>query len=438
MSKSKQRLATLALAGLGVVMSGTAVAAGGMMVDSDGGLMVGDMDGSYWFKLGGTLQLDVGMFDMNETEATDLRDFNTREARDASNIRRARLHAMGGVGDDWTYNMNMAFATEDGDNAGTEILDAYMTYHGWDGFYVTLGQKQPGETMENATSHQDLMFMERSLASAFTRTDHVMGLFAGWHNDMVSFHTGIHHHRDGVNVGDSGVYIQAAEADKSDRAEPNAYFGRLTFAPVNDDDMVWHFGMSGKRQEIAVSDDVLSSTTVNFSTVPEITTRNTFTTNLGVAGIASVKHFNVYGGEMAFAYDSFLLQAEYIKLALKRSAGNKNLDFPGYHVQASYVLTGEKRPYDMVNGTFGRVSPMGMDGAWELAVRHSMIDTRDSTQGGNGAQHNTTVGVNYWMNNNVSMGVNYIRANVPNQRTANDTRQSSDMDIYGFRAQVAF
>jgi len=100
MSKiTKNKLAMLALAGLSTVASGS-VFAGGMTVDSKGGVEVFDLDDTnYWFRVSGRLLIDQVWYDNDEDK-----DFGNNVAfPSGSHIRNGRVAMRGGVGTNWVY-----------------------------------------------------------------------------------------------------------------------------------------------------------------------------------------------------------------------------------------------------------------------------------------------------------------------------------------------
>jgi phosphate-selective porin OprO/OprP len=85
--------------------------------------------------------------------------------------------------------------------------------------------------------------------------------------------------------------------------------------------------------------------------------------------------------------------------------------FSGYHITASWIATGEMRPYNRRSGTLGRVpiaKPVdrGGFGAWELSARWSDIDLSDGAISG-GEMQILSLGVNWWPAPWGSMSVNY-------------------------------
>ncbi len=127
---------------------------------------------------------------------------------------------------------------------------------------------------------------------------------------------------------------------------------------------------------------------------------------------------DLWGAEAALVFGPFSAQAEYM-LSQCNTVLAGDRDFDGYCVQASYFLTGESRAYKKSAGTFSRVKPnnnFGFDedggpGAVELALRYSSIDVTDPPIYG-GRQDDITAGINWYLNPNMRMMLNYVHAGI--------------------------
>jgi phosphate-selective porin OprO/OprP len=134
--------------------------------------------------------------------------------------------------------------------------------------------------------------------------------------------------------------------------------------------------------------------------------------------IPSSKAF-IYGLEGAWVHGPYCLQAEYFQSFVNDNLENK-LSFKGYYVYGTYFITGESRPYDRRNGTFGRVRPKENFswkerkwGAWEVGVRFSHLDLNDGPVHG-GRMNILTGGLNWSPNPFVRVMFNYLRQNISN------------------------
>jgi phosphate-selective porin OprO/OprP len=125
----------------------------------------------------------------------------------------------------------------------------------------------------------------------------------------------------------------------------------------------------------------------------------------------------------------FSLQGEYLDERSKREDGLADFSGHGYYAFASYVLTGESRPY--TSGNVGNVKPARPWGALELLARYSTVDLDDGAIHG-GRAHDLTVGANWYLTQHVKFQANYVRAR------ATRAGVDSDPDIMELRAQVYF
>jgi phosphate-selective porin OprO/OprP len=133
----------------------------------------------------------------------------------------------------------------------------------------------------------------------------------------------------------------------------------------------------------------------------------------------------------------------------------QNYMFNGGYIQLAYTLTGENRAYDKRGGTlareyFGKRGPFNNAwivrdedgslicnwGAWELAARYSYVNLNDGVgadriQGG--IMDGVTVGLNWYMNNNLTVNADWTydnRYDVPAGTVAGHTN--------GFGSRVQF
>lgn len=138
------------------------------------------------------------------------------------------------------------------------------------------------------------------------------------------------------------------------------------------------------------------------------------------------------GLESAYLNGPFSAEAEYLTVSMNRDNGDEPT-FSGWHVQGSYVLTGESRTYS--TGGFGGVTPSGSGGAWELAARYSHMDLNDSGFAG-GEQNNLTLGINYYASSNLRFMGNIVFADVKDREDGSgDALPDESPTLVGARAQ---
>jgi phosphate-selective porin OprO/OprP len=138
-----------------------------------------------------------------------------------------------------------------------------------------------------------------------------------------------------------------------------------------------------------------------------------------VSATVAADDIGLVGAEAGWTHGPFTLSGEYTLAHVDAPSGaTSEPDFDGYYVQASYVLTGESRAYQKTTGAFGAVRPAenafgkeGGNGAWEVAARYSAIDLRDDGTDG-GELTDVTLGLNWYLNSNTRVMMDYILADL--------------------------
>lgn len=146
------------------------------------------------------------------------------------------------------------------------------------------------------------------------------------------------------------------------------------------------------------------------------------------------------GLELAAVLGGFSFQGEYVRSDVDTTLGG-GLDFDGYYVQAGYLLTGEHRPYRHDSGRFDAPKPLRPFswrrgehrgwGAWELLARYGAVGLNDGIVRG-GEHRALTLGLNWYVNDNVRWFVNWTRNEVEHDLYA------GSFDILQTRFQLEF
>jgi phosphate-selective porin OprO/OprP len=171
-----------------------------------------------------------------------------------------------------------------------------------------------------------------------------------------------------------------------------------------------------------------------FSTRPETGIGDNIATTGAIANADSAFR---YGAEMAFVYDKFSLQGEFMGCSVDRTVG-ADPSFTGYYVMGSWMITGPCRNYKKDGAHFDRVKPcnnFGCNGwgGWELAARYSYVDLTDSGIAG-GEVWDITVGLNWYLNPNTRLMLNYVHSDLTNRVGV----VNGSLDAVGIRVQVDF
>lgn len=230
---------------------------------------------------------------------------------------------------------------------GSGFEDLYVQYKGFGpAAKVTVGNQRQPFGLQDQTSSNDISILERSALAE---------LFAPGRSEGVVLSGDL-----GSNVY-YGVGAFFEDVDEDDTGEELGFAGRITWAPVKTKTSLVHFGL-------AYLDDGHES--------------------------------DAFGLEAAAVSGPFHVQAEFDDGTID---GN---DVDGFYLQAGYILTGETRPYK--EGKFKRVKPDSKAGAWEIVARYEDGDGNYSDiELGRTDASSVSVGVNYYANSNIRIGVNY-------------------------------
>lgn len=358
-----------------------------------GGFKVESSDGAYELQLGGRLQMDVAVHDED-----------TSQLRNGAEIRRARLYLKGNVGEAWSFKTQFDFAGNE-----TSIKDLYLR-RSWDnGIDLTVGNFKEPFSLEEQTSSKNITFIERALPVAAFSPSRALGVAVqkGWN-------------RGSLAVGLFGEEVAFDAADSEDDGVGIA--ARATWAALESKSRVLHLGFSSEYREPR------EGLELRFDARPEsAVSGEKLVRTRSLDGIEST---TLYGLEVATTSGPFSVQGEYIQTTLARRQ-EADADLSGWYIYGSWFLTGESRPYEASDGSFGRIKPEGKRGAWEVGIRFSSIDLDDRDIEG-GSEDNVTLGINWYANSNVRFLANYTM--VESQRRGS----VDDPGIFHFRAQVAF
>jgi phosphate-selective porin OprO/OprP len=339
---------------------------------------------SFSFQMGVALLLDYTKFNQ---DAASLAQVGPQESQ--WQARASRLMAHGTIGSDYKVGYLVAAEYKGFDSDPAEnwsVVDVSLTFPiGGPATKLTLGKTKETFSYEMVGDAANLPQQERVLNPFFVArsvgaklihvfgADHRMTLSAGVFNDGWL--------KSG-SASDSGTDVSARVTGLLwDEAEGKRYL---------------HLGMSGRY--VGADNDVL-----RYRGRPE-TNVGDFYVDTGDLRASHARHL---GLEMLWNEGPFSVLAEYIRAQVSSSASG-DPEFSGYYVAASWVLTGETRPYDRTVGYARRIMPEHKWGAVELVARYSHVDLDDGVVTG-GKFNRSHLGINWWATRRWKFGIDWGR-----------------------------
>jgi phosphate-selective porin OprO/OprP len=371
-----------------------------VIVRSEGGLEATTIDGEFSAKLGGTINLDAASYSEDRNQLGS-----------GTELRRAKLALEGRLLGDWLYQLEVDFADNE-----VDLGDAYLAFVAGPQWRIKIGQHKEPFGLERLTGSQHLTFMERALPNVLT-PGRSIGVSAGWLGQQTSV-TG-------------GLFAEHADSDPDDEFNEGwAATGRISVVPFADDRRTLHLGAAGSYRKPDQEDELSIRTRAE--------THITGVRHLDTGKIGNVSSIRRTGLEAAWAEGPASLQGEWFRSDIERSSGDPSLTFDGWYAQASWMLTGESRNYDLDDGRFKRPRPIHPHGAWELAGRISELDLNELDING-GQQRNITLGVNWYINRYLRLMANYIHVDSDIDADADGAvAGDDDFDVMQFRMQADF
>ncbi|UGV27163.1 porin [Rhodopseudomonas boonkerdii] len=384
-------------------------------------------DGMNCVAITGRLHFDAGAYSFSpKSGATSPQSVN-----DGINARRARLGLIGTYNKDWEYGLIIdAGGTTDGQAV---LNNAWVAYKGIKGMVIQGGYIDVPYTLDESISSNNSMFMERA-ASQVLAVNLAAGDFrSAFGGQVFDKHYWVGAYVTGPTTG-AGVNHSIPQ--------PLGATFRAVGVPVNTDSTTVLLGFDALY---LAQTGGATNNTLRMNDRIEVRIDPATNALLDTGTMNFVNSAHVLSGEGAIRYGGFLATGEYFNYSVQRTNGLGDLNFEGGYGQASYVLTGESRKYSSSAGAFGGVSPArpvnfatGDLGAWELAVRYSYASLNDYAGGVRGGElKNTTVGLNWYVNNNTRFMFNWIHGTVDKFNTAG-VNTGADYDVFAMRTQVAW
>ena len=362
-------------------------------VETKGGIKITSADKNFEASLGGRIHFDAYGFDRDVAATTDTTEF-----------RRARL-TLSGKAYGWEYKVENDFAA--GSNLDG-IRDLYIARNMLGG-KVTIGHFKPYRSMEELTSSNEILLMERPSTSA-------TGIYSGR-----QFQQGVGYLRAGGNYT-FGVSAFNMRSAPTARTEGVGISGRATWAPIDTGTTTFHLGGSYSHEN-------LNKGTPNVSAVSNYAGRRgpsqTMATTTAAVG-ANDSQVDTFGLEAAFRNGPFFVQSEYARASFGQANGSSQ-DVDAFYVQGSFMLNGGVKAYKGATGVFGSPVVPADKGLWELVARYDVMENKDLLDT---KTTSALLGVNYYVNPNLRFMLNWTQGK--NDKTGDEPSQIA------LRTQFAF
>jgi phosphate-selective porin OprO and OprP len=323
---------------------------------------------------------------------------------DGTRFRRARMHMDGRMYEHMSYKVEFDFA------GGSALFrEVYLGTSLYEFANIRVGHFKESFGLEQMTSSNNITFVERAVSDVFAP----------------GYNTGVglgNHTANGRFTWTAGIFRDADDQGRVQESSGYGVTGRVTGLPFYRDkgESLVHLGLSVTHR---TGDEMRLRQRPESSFAPQVVD----------TGVLAVEDQTVLGAEVAWVRGRVSLQGEYV-IADVSSDAHDDPSFSGFYGMLSVFLTGERRPYRTSAGTFDRVRPkqnfgQGGGGAWELAARASSLDLDDGPVDG-GQVDNLTGGVNWYLNPNMRVMLNYVHSYVESA--------DGDIDSVLLRFQATF
>ena len=386
-----------------------------------GGIKVKSSNGNK-FKIGGRLMFDHDSYDRFWNDAEE------RGSAEENEIRRSRITLAGNSGRHWSYKFT---ANIDHEDETSSVDTGYLKYKSKP-MYVKVGKfKRPG-MLEERTSSKWISTIERSILNELSGAAIGKPSFGGVE---VGFAT----KGDMPVSGALGIYDD--EIDEADNGDEYGIGARISTAPKFGDAFL-HAGASYYSVDYANQAYRVRSRMGMHTTGRPFETERFHTDDIDQMGI-----------ELAYVSGPFSLQGEYMSVESDAGTASEDyeasdIDMSGFYAQAAYTLTGETRGYKASSGAFKAIKPKGEMGAWELVARYEDADVDVKSHGMEASVQRMVLGVNWYVNKNVKMMLNYVDAEAKDCAMETDAGDDAfkrcgyggkdNGDGYSLRAQYVF
>ena len=404
----------------------------------------------FWFD--GRVQVDMAHYHNQKNGILDgpLNDPESKPYMPGGiSLRRVRFAVKAEVNEDWYGEVDFNMA-----NGVFGLQDAFIEYNGLGkyGLQFKLGNFKEDFSMEYTTSSRFVTFMERPMpitAFNFTRR---LGFQAQWQQlDWLRISAGV----TGQEIDNWMLRTNIEESMKiMNRGSGANFTGKAVLMPWGGNpDQGLHIGYniqhrSGEwiTEDLLTPDDGIAPDGRAWNAM-RVDSRNSTAVNrtkyLDTRWFNGVKNSVYHGFELAGYKDGFRFGSEFIMQnaimdetlpnfpnitdPVLRAQYAQNKTFYGYYIQAGYLLFGGQQRYNVNESEFTQPTRGRSWGDLEVLFRYDYLDLNNGQRDANiqpggldagkvalgtyqqgGSGHNFTFGLNFWVNNNVRLTLNYM------------------------------
>jgi phosphate-selective porin len=285
----------------------------------------------------------------------------------------------------WTYYLAYDYH-EHRKSSADDIFDAvdyYLTIPLWREARITIGKQKEPFIYEMVGDAAFLPQQERILSPFFVSRNRGIKYSDNFLKDRIALNVGIFNDwkTQKVKFSDGGTQVS----------------GRLTGLPIVSEDGHKYLHLGVGARYIGAS----STGKLRFKGRPE----SNVIDNYVDTGDIPASHATELAFEALYTNGPFSVLSEYAH-AWVSSTQMQNPGFSGFYVTASYVLTGENRPYDHKVGFARRIIPKSRWGAVEIVGRYSHLNLDDKVVKG-GILNKYYDGANWWTSPQWHLSVGY-------------------------------
>ena len=332
-------------------------------------------------------------------------------------IRRARFAIKAQVDKNWYGEFDMDLA-----DGLVELKDAIVRFTGIPNLELQAGNFKENFSIQRNSSSRYLMFMERPMVCSALAPSRHLGVNAKYDNPWIWASAGFFAQEGAGSEEITNVQDNNKDFGRGISLKNNTGYAvttKLVLRPLGKlDNASLHIGAAYSYRTT-----LLSAATGEWGTY-RASARNSTSINrkkyLDTNNLKGYDHNNLWTVELAGHWGGFRFEGAYIgdNVVLKDNNTVTKLNLGGWYVQAGYLLFGGKQRYDSKGAKYTRAERGQKWGDLELCARYEFCDLNAPAQkvyGGSAEAY--TVGLNWWVTNNVRMQLNYQFNN--NDRYAN-------------------